>query len=219
MPSFPQITSGASSSLASSPCSTSGTSSHQLIPIPAAHTIHRSVLLGHGRRSTFAAGGAVRSGYIRTAAAFSFLLMLYPICWACSEGANVISPTGEMIWYGILDLIAGPVFLFTFLFHLRSVDMAAFGLWSGKNTDTGYGHGGNGTVGPGMTTATGANSVVGTGNGIGHHTGMGAGRMGADGTTTGAGMGHATGNGNTTGAGMGHTTGNGVNVAHGANVV
>ncbi|PCH38215.1 family A G protein-coupled receptor-like protein [Wolfiporia cocos MD-104 SS10] len=114
------------------------------------------VLLGHGPRSTFAAGGAVRSGYLRTASYFSFLLMLYPIAWACSEGGNVISPTGEMIWYGILDLFAGPIFLFFFLWGLREVDMAAFGLNSGKYTDTGYGYG----PGAGMATAAGANGVT-----------------------------------------------------------
>ncbi|KAH9934761.1 uncharacterized protein B0H18DRAFT_1181251 [Fomitopsis serialis] len=118
-------------------------------------------------------GGAVRSGYIRTAAYFSLLLMLYPICWACAEGGNVISVTGEMIWYGILDLLAGPVFLFFFLFGLRSVDMAAFGLWSGKYTDTGYGPGG-GAGGPGMAAAPGANGVTaGTGAGVGPGAGAG----------------------------------------------
>ncbi|KZT68970.1 family A G protein-coupled receptor-like protein [Daedalea quercina L-15889] len=135
------------------------------------------VLLGHGPRSTFAAGGAVRSGYVRTAGYFSLLLLLYPICWACSEGANVVSPTGEMIWYGILDLLAGPVFLFFFLFGLRSVDMAAFGLWSGKYTDTGYGYGAPGAGGPGMTAAPGAPGVAG---------GVGTG-MSMAGTTAGTG--------------------------------
>ena len=63
--------------------------------------------------------------------------MLYPIAWGCSEGGNVISPTGEMIWYGILDILSGPVFLFLFLWELRSVDYSAFGLHSGKYTDHG----------------------------------------------------------------------------------
>ncbi|KZT11369.1 family A G protein-coupled receptor-like protein, partial [Laetiporus sulphureus 93-53] len=94
-------------------------------------------LLGHGPRTAFTAGGTVHSGYIPTAAYFSLLLLLYPICWACSEGGNVISPTGEMIWYGILDLFAGPIFLFYFLFGMREVDVAAFGFGfaSGKFTD------------------------------------------------------------------------------------
>lgn len=65
------------------------------------------------------------------------MLITYPIAWACSEGGNVISPTSEMIWYGILDIFAGPVFLFLFLWNLRSVDYTAFGLQSGKYTDKG----------------------------------------------------------------------------------
>ena len=63
------------------------------------------------------------------------MLITYPICWACSEGANVISPTSEMIWYGILDILAGPLFLFFYLFAIRNVDYSAFGLRSGKYTD------------------------------------------------------------------------------------
>ena len=66
----------------------------------------------------------------------SFMLITYPICWACSEGANVITPTSEMIWYGILDIIAGPLFLFFFLYVMRDVEYGAFGLQSGKYTDT-----------------------------------------------------------------------------------
>ncbi|KAI0374817.1 family A G protein-coupled receptor-like protein [Pilatotrama ljubarskyi] len=139
------------------------------------------VLLGHGPRSTFAAGGVVRSGYVRSSAYLSFLLLLYPIAWGCSEGGNVISPTGEMIWYGILDLLAGPVFLFLFLWGLRSVDYGAFGLASGKYTD-GYGNAGAGygnAAGPNMTgrgpattgattgTAAPANGVGATGAGVG----------------------------------------------------
>lgn len=61
---------------------------------------------------------------------------MYPLCWALSEGANIITVTAEMIWFGILDLLAGPVFLFFFLYKLRGVDYAAFGLQSGKHTET-----------------------------------------------------------------------------------
>ena len=64
------------------------------------------------------------------------MLITYPICWACSEGSNIITPTSEMIWYGILDLITGPIFLVFFLFQLRAVDYEAFGFASGKYTDT-----------------------------------------------------------------------------------
>ena len=44
-----------------------------------------------------------------------------------------------MIWYGILDVLAGPLFIFIFLWELRGVDYNAFGLHSGKYV--GYGQG------------------------------------------------------------------------------
>ncbi|CAL1704858.1 unnamed protein product [Somion occarium] len=124
-----------------------------------------SVLLGHGPRTTFNAGQTTRSGYVRGSGLVAFITLLYPIAWGCSEGGNVISPTGEMIWYGILDLILGPLFLYHFLFGLRNVDYGAFGFHSGKHTDGAYGgpDGGVG-AGPNMKTAgggaTGARDVV-----------------------------------------------------------
>ena len=78
----------------------------------------------------------MRSGYRIASAYLSLLLLLYPIAWACSEGGNVISVTSEMIWYGILDVITGPVFLLFFLWRLSSVDYESFGFQSGKYTDT-----------------------------------------------------------------------------------
>lgn len=95
------------------------------------------MLLWHAPHTTFAAGGVLRSGYMVSAGFFSFMLITYPIAWACAEGGNVISVTSEMIWYGILDILAGPGFLFVFLWELRGVDFAAFGLQSGKFTDQG----------------------------------------------------------------------------------
>ena len=67
-----------------------------------------------------------------------------------------------MIFYGILDLLAGPLFLFLFLWSLRSIDYSAFGLMSTKYTD-GYGRGGGGSAGPAMANRTGATN---TGAGI-----------------------------------------------------
>ena len=67
---------------------------------------------------------------------FSFMLITYPIAWACAEGGNVITVTSEMIWYGILDCITGPIFLLFFLWQLRTVDYESFVFSSGKYTDT-----------------------------------------------------------------------------------
>ncbi|OSC98327.1 family A G protein-coupled receptor-like protein [Trametes coccinea BRFM310] len=98
-----------------------------------------SVLLHQGPRTTFAAGPTFKPGYSMGAGYLSFLLLLYPIAWALTEGANVITVTSEMIWFGILDILAGPLFLFYFLWRLRTVDYAAFGLQSGKYTYAGVG--------------------------------------------------------------------------------
>ena len=95
------------------------------------------MLLWHAPRTTFAAGGVLRSGYLVSAGYLSFVLITYPIAWACAEGGNVISVTSEMIWYGILDCITGPIFLLFYLWQLRTVDYESFGFQSGKYTDGG----------------------------------------------------------------------------------
>jgi bacteriorhodopsin len=51
-----------------------------------------------------------------------------------------------MIFYGILDIFAGPVFLFFFLALLRQYDYERFGFQSGKASD--YVGGGGGGGGP-----------------------------------------------------------------------
>jgi len=92
-------------------------------------------LLWHGPRSTFPVGGVLRRGYLLGAGWLSFILLLYPISWGLSEGGNVISPTSEMVFYGVLDICTGPLLLFLVLFHLNGVDYSAFGFQSGKYTD------------------------------------------------------------------------------------
>ena len=97
--------------------------------------VNRFIILWQAPASSFAAGGVVRRGYYLAAGYFSFMLITYPIAWACAEGGNVITVTSEMIWYGILDVFTIPVFLFVFLFNLRGIDYSAFALHSGKYTD------------------------------------------------------------------------------------
>jgi len=92
----------------------------------------RSRLVSH--KPTYG-GGAV---YV------SVLWIIYPVCWAFGEGANVLTLDHEMIFYSILDIFAGPVFLFFFLATLRSDDYDDYGLQSGKASDyvgTGVGTG------------------------------------------------------------------------------
>ena len=148
------------------------------------------MLLAHGPRTTFNAGSMVRTGYIRGAGFIVLVTMMYPIAWGCCEGGNVVSPTGEMIWYGVLDILAGPVFLFMLLWGLRSIEYSTFGLGSTKWSDNaaygggpGYGPGAaNGRTvpagaGPNMTaapnTATGTAAGAGPNVGVGPHAGIG----------------------------------------------
>lgn len=56
------------------------------------------------------------------------LWILYPIAWGVCEGGNVISPDSEAIFYGILDLLAKPVFGALLLFGHRNIDPARLGL-------------------------------------------------------------------------------------------
>lgn len=100
-------------------------------------------MLGLGPRTTFNAGPGVRTGYLRGAGFLVVITLLYPIAWGVSEGGNVISPNKEMVFYGILDLVLGPIFLYYLLFSLRSVDYQSFGIHSGKYSD-----------GPGAPTGT-----------------------------------------------------------------
>jgi bacteriorhodopsin len=62
----------------------------------------------------------------------SFWLMglwfIYPIAWGVSEGGNVIGLDGEMVFYGILDVLTIPVFGAIMLWGHRSIDPAALGL-------------------------------------------------------------------------------------------
>ncbi|KAL8790317.1 MAG: hypothetical protein Q9213_000669 [Squamulea squamosa] len=57
-----------------------------------------------------------------------FLWFLYPIAWGLSEGGNVIAPDSEAIFYGILDIMAKPVFGALLLWGHRNIDPARLGL-------------------------------------------------------------------------------------------
>jgi bacteriorhodopsin len=65
----------------------------------------------------------------------AFIWILYPVCWGLGEGGNVITVTSEMVFYGVLDLFAGPIFLFGFLSAIQDVEYDNLGLQSGKVSD------------------------------------------------------------------------------------
>ncbi|KZT61927.1 family A G protein-coupled receptor-like protein [Calocera cornea HHB12733] len=61
----------------------------------------------------------------------AFLWLLYPIAWGLSDGGNVIHPDSKMVFYGVLDILAKPVFIFIHLLSLRALDMSRFCLTGG----------------------------------------------------------------------------------------
>ncbi|KAI5453080.1 hypothetical protein NCC49_006109 [Naganishia albida] len=73
--------------------------------------------------------------FTRAAGLLVLVWALYPVCWALSEGANVMGTTGEMIFYSILDILAKPVYLFMHITALSKLNYADLGLTSGKYSD------------------------------------------------------------------------------------
>ena len=96
----------------------------------------RIFLLGHVLRSGFR-NEDYRRGYFVGAAYISFIWPLYAICWGLSEGSNTISPTSEMIFYGILDIFTGPVFLLSLLKHMSKFDTQALAPTAFGNAERG----------------------------------------------------------------------------------
>jgi bacteriorhodopsin len=73
-------------------------------------------------------GSNIGRTYLMVGAWTIFLWFLYPIAWGLSEGGNVISPDSEAIFYGILDILAKPVFGTLLLWGHRNIDPATLGL-------------------------------------------------------------------------------------------
>lgn len=75
------------------------------------------MLVGPARSAAKALGPDNHSVYIKSAVVLGFLWFLYPIAWGLADGGNVISPDSEMVFYGVLDVLAKPGFI---LFHCQS---------------------------------------------------------------------------------------------------
>lgn len=58
----------------------------------------------------------------------AFLWTLYPIAWGVCEGGNVISVDSEGVFYGILDLLAKPVFGALLIWGHRNISPESLGL-------------------------------------------------------------------------------------------
>ncbi|KAK9447834.1 uncharacterized protein V1518DRAFT_420551 [Limtongia smithiae] len=70
----------------------------------------------------------IRTWYRLIIGGVVFIYSLYPICWGLSEGGNVITPTSEGVFYGVLDLIALPILNTAVLLASRKLDIEELGL-------------------------------------------------------------------------------------------
>ncbi|KAK9426090.1 putative Family A G protein-coupled receptor-like protein [Seiridium unicorne] len=85
-------------------------------------------LLGTGRSHASALGGDARKTYMLCGVFLSGLWFLYPIAWGLSEGGNVIHPDSEAIFYGVLDILAKPVYGALLIWGHRNINPADLGL-------------------------------------------------------------------------------------------
>ena len=141
-----------------------------------------------GRSHARVLGADVSRTFLTTGVWTLSLWFLYPIAWGLCEGGNVISSDSEAIFYGILDVLAKPVFGAILLFGHRNIAPARLGLHirdydalPSRATGTGAGIGGvhekhhgvghNGVGTTGTTAATGTTATTGTTGvtGTGHH--------------------------------------------------
>lgn len=90
------------------------------------------VLLGPARTSAGLLGPGFKKSFTSSAAFLSFIWILYPIAWGLADGSSTIWPDAEMVFYGVLDVIAKPVYIFFHLFSLSKLDLTALQLQSGK---------------------------------------------------------------------------------------
>jgi len=118
-------------------------------------------LFFNARRAAVGIGAEAGRAYRGSAFYLGTLWLLYPICWGLSEGGNVISPTGEMIFYGILDILTKPVFLAYHAHSLRRVPYEMYQLQSGKTSLGSRAHNGE------KLTHNGHNNGTGVGNSSG----------------------------------------------------
>ncbi|BGP45109.1 hypothetical protein JCM10450v2_000926 [Rhodotorula kratochvilovae] len=93
------------------------------------------VLLFTARKSAGHLGSDYHRAYTSSAIFLVVLWMIYPIIWGVGEGGNVITPTSEMVAYGVLDLFAKPVFSFWHVFNISRLDYARLGFSSSKVSD------------------------------------------------------------------------------------
>ena len=81
-----------------------------------------------GRTHAAALGSDINKVYTICGCWTIGLWFLYPIAWGLSEGGNVIASDSEAVFYGILDILAKPVFGALLIWGHRNIDITRLGL-------------------------------------------------------------------------------------------
>ncbi len=81
-----------------------------------------------GRSHARALGADINKTYTLCGVWTISLWFLYPIAWGLCEGGNVISSDSEAVFYGILDVLAKPVFGALLIWGHRNIDISRLGL-------------------------------------------------------------------------------------------
>lgn len=110
------------------------------------------------RKHAAVIGSDVSRVFLMCGVLTTFLWFLYPVAWGVSEGGNVIAPDSEAVFYGILDILAKPVFGMMLIFGHKNIDPARLGLairdYDEPHEKAAYG-GTSGVTHSGNTAATG----------------------------------------------------------------
>ncbi|KAI1371857.1 family A G protein-coupled receptor-like protein [Hypoxylon crocopeplum] len=85
-------------------------------------------LLVDARRHASRLGGDAKRTFLLCGNFLIFIWFLYPVAWGLSEGGNVIHPDGEAVFYGVLDILAKPVFGFLLIWGHRKISTSQLGL-------------------------------------------------------------------------------------------
>ncbi|CAI6336819.1 unnamed protein product [Periconia digitata] len=85
-------------------------------------------LAWESRRNAARYGADVSRVFLLTGSLTTLLWICYPIAWGVSEGGNVIAPDSEAVFYGILDLLAKPVFGALLIWGHRGIEPGRLGL-------------------------------------------------------------------------------------------
>lgn len=86
------------------------------------------VLIMDARKHANALGKDIGRTFLICGSWTFMLWCLYPIAWGVCEGGNVIAPDSEAVFYGVLDILAKPVFGALLLWGHRDIDPARLGL-------------------------------------------------------------------------------------------